>query len=322
MSCRSGCTSASSSDGAAAAAARATVDGRSPASTSGPRPRSTARSTACCSSRTLPGHSWARSRSTAAGVNPPTVRPAAAAAQRVRKCWARSGMSLGRSRRAGISIVITLIRQKRSWAKPPLGHEAAEGLHGWRGSPGHRRGGYRRRRRTRTRSLAAPARASPAWPAMPWRSRRGRSCRDGRGGIFLRDRPLAPVKAAGDVAEQFAFEERFVEAAAGHLDEPCASRRGWRRGWLAASSDLPVPLSPVMRTVAGVSAIRVAMSSAWRIAGWLPRTLPAGASADRRAGGGRGGLDRRQQVGITNGERRWHRRQRPTPLKPQHRPAR
>ena len=64
---------------------------------------------------------------------------------------------------------------------------------------------------------------------------------------------------AGHVAEQFAFQQRFRQAPQATSTNGL-SRRPLRR-WIArAMSDLPVPLSPVMSTVARVSATLSIMS--------------------------------------------------------------
>ena len=64
----------------------------------------------------------------------------------------------------------------------------------------------------------------------------------------------------GHVAEQLAFQQRFRQCAAGDLDER-PGRAGELRRWMArAIIDLPVPLSPVMSTVARVSATLSIMS--------------------------------------------------------------
>ncbi len=91
----------------AAAWGRRTASGRSASSMSSPRDSTTARSMACSSSRTLPGHAYASSAASAPCVKP--VRGFACFwASRRRKALARSGTSSRRSRRGGSGTATTL----------------------------------------------------------------------------------------------------------------------------------------------------------------------------------------------------------------------
>ncbi len=86
--------------------------------------RMTARSTACWSSRMLPGQGWRCSESSAAGEIPLTSLPISAAV-RMAKREASEGMSSGRARSGGIWMGMVLRRKYRSCRKLPAAASAA-----------------------------------------------------------------------------------------------------------------------------------------------------------------------------------------------------
>ena len=122
----------------------------------------------------------------------------------------------------------------------------------------------RRRARSRCRPPArtrAPAGRAAAWPASRAAARpprRGTACRRAP----ARTAPCA-AHGAGEgallVAEQLALDEPRRDRRAVHLDEQALAPRAG--SWMArATSSLPVPVSPVMRTFVLVAATRATRS--------------------------------------------------------------
>ena len=251
-------------------AASLTVGGRSTAPIHGARPRKTAYSTACSSSRTLPGQRYRERASRAAGENPSTWRPPRAMAA-VRKCSASIGMSWMRSRSVGISIVITFTRQKRSARKVPAATSAA-----------------------RSSLVARITRASTACVCEPPTDSNRRSCRTRNSftcmagdAVAISSRKMVPPSACRNFPSRSAVAPVKAPAtwpksslsSSVSLRQPQATstnrppRRRLARWISRASSDLPVPLSPVISSVAGASARRATRSSTCCIDGDMPSSF-------------------------------------------------
>ena len=148
----------------------------SPASSIGPVPSATARSTTLRSSRTLPGQWYSSIFSSAAGVKPRILRPVS----RTKRLQEVLGQQrhvvapLAQRRHADLDHLQAeeQVAAERALAAPPS--PAA----GWSRPPRARRPGSACcRRRARTDAPPARAATSPACRRSSRRSRRGRSCR-------------------------------------------------------------------------------------------------------------------------------------------------
>ena len=110
-----------------------------------------------------------------------------------------------------------------------------------------------------------------------------------RAAVGLGERADALVDGAGEraplVAEEGALGERRGDGAAVDDDEGLA-RRGLA-SWMAwATSSLPVPVSPMMRTVSAVGAMRSGRSKTRRMPALDPRAARSGRCTRRRPGAG------------------------------------
>ena len=284
--CRSGCVSATLSEHAAGPTATGSVSdaprpppsvGRSATPTREPRPRNTARSTACSSSRTLPGQSCARSAARAAGVKPSTSRQALAEAER-RKCSAKSGMSAVRSRSAGISIVTTLIRQNKSARNRPVATRLA------------RSSLAARITRASTACVLLPPTASNC---IDCSTRRSFTCSAGDA-VAISSRKIVPPSAWRNFPGRSATapvnapatwpKSSLSSSVSERLPQATSTNRPVRplRRWISrASSDLPVPVSPVTSTLTGVVATRSTRSVIRWTAGCVPSRVSDGGGATR-----------------------------------------
>ena len=221
-----------------------------------PWQRAAPRSMTFSSSRTLPGQAWALSRAMASSEKSRMSLPMRGAA-RPRKNWASRGMSSRRSARGGRWRLTTLRRNQRSWRKRPSLIQALRS----------RLLAARKRTSTRRGRVAPRGRTSRSWM-----TRSSLACMAGDiSEISSRKRvppsaaairpplPTAPVKAP------FSWPKSSLARSSSLKAAQLMARKGpWGRGpcsWTKrARTSLPVPDSPVMRTLQPEGAICRAMS--------------------------------------------------------------